>query len=117
MRSIQKNNDLLCQSQLEWRYTKDHKWSNEGKGSGLHRKQAVPENLGGVQPRGGMLKKKASWRVFHALEDEWAIRCPDFNRLRNVYRTYVRKCKRNKKHFLKFGEWQQRQELPQEQQR
>ena len=119
MKSIQKNNDLLCQSQLEWRFQESHKWSNEGKASGLHIKQAIQKPQGEVKPEGAMRRKKASTAVFRTLEDEWAIRSQDFDKLRDKWRSYKKKCVRLKKVPLGFSEWQQkhRQELPEEQRR
>jgi hypothetical protein len=119
MASIQKNNDLLCQSQLEWRYQKDHKWSNDGKGSSLHLKQPVPLQQGKVQPRGGMWKRKASRSVFQALENEWTIHNRDFDRLRDRWSTYAKRHRRSrsKRPFVEFREWIQQQDLPPEHKR
>jgi hypothetical protein len=108
MSSIQKNNDLLCQSQLEWRYTTTHEWSNEGKESSLHRKNPVPVERGEVQPKGGFYRRKANRSTFQKIEDEWAISNNLFKRQRDNYTTYVRNCRRQKPSTqpLPFREWQ-----------
>ena len=115
MASIQKNNDLLCQSQLEWRFQKDHKWSNEGKGSSLHIKQAVPVAQAIVQPRGAMWKKKVRASMLQTLENEWTVRGKPFDKLRDRWITYSKNQRRARKKPLKFSDWQKSQNLQEEQ--
>lgn len=119
MASLQKNNDLNCLSQLQWRFNPDHKWTNKGKVSSLHLKQPVPLDDGYVMPQGGMRKRKASTRIFKALEDEWAIRDKDFDRLRDDYRRYAKTYKRRHKTAppLDFSQWQLGKNLTGEQKR
>lgn len=114
MASLQKNNDLNCMAQLQWRFNPDHKWTNKGKVSSLHLKPPVPLDDGVVMPQGGMRKRKASTRIFKALEDEWAIRDKNFDRLRDRHRRYVRTHRRQGHRTappLEFSQWQLGQNL------
>ena len=106
MKSIQKNNDNLVQSQLTWRYDKTHKWSTSSRLSSFQFKEAVPRDQGEVQPKGALRKKFVGARMFQYLENEWTVRDYDFRDFREKYRTYVRRCRRAKKAFVPFRDWE-----------
>jgi hypothetical protein len=110
MKSVQKRNDLLLQSQLQWRYETDHKWSSESKQSSFQMKQPVPKPLRDVQPKGALWKKKVSRAVFGYLADAWGAQNPQFREFWNQYHvTYIRKCKRNRRKPVPFREWKRSQ--------
>ena len=106
MKSIQTRNDRTIQSQLEWRYTPDHEWTNKSRPSSFQMKKPIPEDCGIVQPKGQLRKKQVNSRVFQTLENEWAVSNNAFNRCREKYRTYVEERTTQNQTFLSFRDWQ-----------
>ena len=106
MVSIQKNNDRLIQSQLQWRYDPSHKWATKGRQSNFMNKQPIPQMNGDAQPRGGLRMIKVSKTLFKYLQDEWTIKSKPFDKFRDKYYTYVRRCKREKTQPVPLAQWQ-----------
>lgn len=105
MVSIQRNNDRLIRSQLQWRGNADHKWSTKSRHTNLFVKKAVPEAAGNVEPRGALRPVQLTPKLFQLFEDEWADKNKDFSRFRDRYRSYVKKCQNKGKPALPMADW------------
>ena len=109
MVSIQKNNDRLIRSQLQWRGDATHVWSTKSRVTSLLMKKAIPEADGEVEPRGALRKVTLSQQAFGYIQDEWAIKNKLFDKFRDKYRSYVKKCRRNNKAPVSMAKWKKPQ--------
>jgi hypothetical protein len=109
MASIQKNNDRLAQSQLQWRYDSEHKWSFDARQSSLQMKKDIPERKHDVLPKGGLNKRTLqSDTFFKYFQDAWTVVSPEFREFRDQYYvTYLRRCKRKKIQPVPFHMWRE----------
>ena len=108
MKSLQKNNDRLVQSQLNWRYNPHHKWSTKGRGASFQEKQPIPEHKRIVLPRGGLTKVKVNPQIFQFLENEWAVKKDAFFFARERYYRYVTHCEEKDAVCLTLPDWLRR---------
>ena len=107
MASIQKNNDLLAQSQLQWRYDSEHKWSTDARQSSFLLKKDIPERRYLVLPKGSLNKRTLDFAFFKYFQDAWTVVSPDFREFRDQYYvTYLRKCRRENRKPVSFKMWQ-----------
>ena len=109
MVSIQKNNDLLAQSQLQWRYDSEHKWSTNARQSSFLLKKNIPEHRRLVLPKGSLNKRTLeSDRFFKYFQDAWTTVSPEFREFRDQYYvTYLRRCKKKKEQPVPFKRWRE----------
>ena len=109
MASIQKNNDLLAQSQLQWRYDSEHKWSTNARQSSFLLKKDIPQRNYVVLPKGSLNKRYLeSDTMFKYFQDAWTVGRPDFREFRDQYYvTYLRKCRREKTCPVPFNMWRE----------
>ena len=107
MASIQKNNDFLAQSQLQWRYDSEHKWSTDARQSSFLLKKDIPERRYLVLPKGSLNKRTLDFTFFKYFQDAWTVVSPDFREFRDQYYvTYLRKCRRENRKPVSFKMWQ-----------
>lgn len=115
MTSIQKNNDLLAQSQLlQWRYDSEHKWSTDAQQSSLLLKKDIPERRQLVLPKGSLNKRNLkSSTFFKYFQDAWTVISPEFREFRDQYYvTYVRRCRTRKRQPVPFNMWREDTNTP-----
>ena len=106
MVSIQKNNDRLIRSQLQWRGDSSHVWSTKSRLTSLLMKKAIPEAEGKVEPRGALRKVNLSKKIFEYIQDEWAIKNKAFDKFRDRYRMYVKQCRRGRRVPVSMAAWE-----------
>jgi hypothetical protein len=115
MKSIQKYNDVLIQSQLQWRYDDQHTWSFKSQKSSFKLKEAVPKQNQVVEPLGALRKREVNSKSFKYLQDAWTAENPAFREFRDQYYvTYLRNCKKQRTEPVPFCKWRVSQNTPEQ---